>query len=29
LIDSTAKKLAGEFFTKFGAIVSENASGAA
>lgn len=29
LIDSTAKKLAGEFFTKFGAIVSEGANGAA
>ena len=29
LIDSTAKKLAGEFFTRFGAIVSENASSAA
>ncbi|CAN5160086.1 carbon monoxide dehydrogenase subunit G [soil metagenome] len=29
LIDSTAKKLAGEFFTKFGVIVSEGASTAA
>lgn len=29
LIDSTAKKLAGEFFTKFGAIVSESANSAA
>ncbi|MBV5271620.1 MAG: carbon monoxide dehydrogenase, partial [Afipia sp.] len=29
LIDSTAKKLAGEFFAKFGAIVSESASSAA
>ncbi len=29
LIDSTAKKLAGEFFAKFGAIVSEGAYSAA
>lgn len=29
LIDSTAKRLAGEFFTKFGAIVSEGANSAA
>jgi carbon monoxide dehydrogenase subunit G len=29
LIDSTAKKLAGEFFTKFGAIVSEDVNGTA
>jgi len=29
LIDSTAKKLAGEFFAKFGAIVSESANSAA
>jgi hypothetical protein len=29
LIDSTAKKLAGEFFTKFGAVVSESANSAA
>lgn len=29
MIDSTAKKLAGEFFTKFGAIVSEGANSAA
>ncbi len=29
LIDSTAKKLAGEFFTKFGAVVSEGANSAA
>ncbi|MCR6736917.1 MAG: carbon monoxide dehydrogenase subunit G [Afipia sp.] len=29
LIDSTAKKLAGEFFAKFGAIVSESANNAA